>query len=148
MATKCFDRTIADTAEQALEFIGTLLEASIEYSLIGKDLDGTIRLWNEGARLVGRRPEAGRAMTEFSVSDTGMDIRAEDQARRTPNSALSRSCSSRPPGWTRKTELKAERWGRHGSFAGPLSRKSSWPRCRRACARRVGTDRGDHFDRW
>src|SRR6266545_4386987 len=34
----------------AIEFFDTLLEASTEYSIIGKGLDGTILLWNEGAR--------------------------------------------------------------------------------------------------
>ncbi|MBI3281345.1 MAG: PAS domain S-box protein, partial [Acidobacteria bacterium] len=58
MDTKLFDSTIVGTAEQALDFIGNILESSTEYSIIGKDLNGTILLWNEGARrLYGYEPE-------------------------------------------------------------------------------------------
>ena len=53
MAIKLFDSTIVGTAEQALEFIGNIIESSTEYSVIGKDLDGKIFLWNEGARFHG-----------------------------------------------------------------------------------------------
>ena len=41
--------TFLDPAEAA-DFVGTVLEASTEYSIIGADLDGKILLWNEGAR--------------------------------------------------------------------------------------------------
>ena len=34
----------------AANFIGNVLEASTETSIIGTDLDGNIQLWNEGAR--------------------------------------------------------------------------------------------------
>ena len=64
MTAKLFDSTIAGTADQALDFIGNILESSTEYSIIGNDLDGTILLWNEGARrLYGYEPEeiVGRA---------------------------------------------------------------------------------------
>jgi len=58
VATKLFDNTIVGTAEQALDFIGNILESSTEYSIIGKDLEGKILLWNEGARrLYGYEPE-------------------------------------------------------------------------------------------
>ena len=50
MASKLVDSTVLGGAEQALEFIGNILESSTEYSIIGKDLDGNILLWNEGAR--------------------------------------------------------------------------------------------------
>ena len=50
MATKLFDSAIVGTAEQAVEFIGNIIESSTEYSVIGKELDGKILLWNEGAR--------------------------------------------------------------------------------------------------
>ncbi len=45
-----FDSSILATAQQAVEFVSNILESSTEYSLIGKDLDGKILLWNEGAR--------------------------------------------------------------------------------------------------
>src|SRR5690242_220927 len=50
MASKLFDGTVLGGADQALDFIGNVLESSTEYSIIGKDLDGGILLWNEGAR--------------------------------------------------------------------------------------------------
>src|SRR5438309_11556289 len=41
---------VGRSAEDALAFITEILQSSTEYSLIGKGLDGTILLWNEGAR--------------------------------------------------------------------------------------------------
>jgi PAS domain S-box-containing protein len=52
MLTKMFDSTILRNAQEAVEFISNILESSTEYSIIGKDLDGNIVLWNEGARRV------------------------------------------------------------------------------------------------
>jgi PAS domain S-box-containing protein len=52
MTTKLFDGSIASTPEQALDFISSILASSTEYSIIGKDLDGGIVLWNEGARRI------------------------------------------------------------------------------------------------
>src|SRR5437868_1263564 len=40
------------TPAQAFEFIDSILESSTEYSIIARDLDGTIVLWNEGARRI------------------------------------------------------------------------------------------------
>ncbi|MFT5468367.1 MAG: PAS domain S-box-containing protein [Verrucomicrobiales bacterium] len=58
MSTKLIDNSIVGSAEQALDFIGNILESSPEYSIIGSDLDGKILLWNEGARrLYGHEPE-------------------------------------------------------------------------------------------
>ena len=45
-ATKLFDSPIVGTAEQALDFIGNILESSTEYSILGKDLDGKSELRN------------------------------------------------------------------------------------------------------
>src|SRR2546427_12170616 len=50
MRSNLFDSSILATAQQAVEFVSNILESSTEYSLIGKDLDGKILLWNEGAR--------------------------------------------------------------------------------------------------
>lgn len=44
------DNSVQTTAEEAIEFITNILESSTEYSITGKDLEGTIVLWNEGAR--------------------------------------------------------------------------------------------------
>jgi hypothetical protein len=50
MRSNLFDSSILATAQQAVEFVSNILESSTEYSVIGKDLDGRILLWNEGAR--------------------------------------------------------------------------------------------------
>jgi PAS domain S-box-containing protein len=50
MRSNLFDSSILATAQQAVEFVSNILESSTEYSLIGKDLEGKILLWNEGAR--------------------------------------------------------------------------------------------------
>lgn len=50
-----FDPALVDDPS---DFINGLLQAPIEYSIIGKGLDGTILLWNEGARgLYGYEPQ-------------------------------------------------------------------------------------------
>jgi PAS domain S-box-containing protein len=50
MTTRLFDSTLIREAKEAMEFMANVLESSTEYSIIGKDLDGNILLWNEGAR--------------------------------------------------------------------------------------------------
>ena len=61
MKPKLFASTIVSSTEQALDFIGNILESSTEYSIIGKNLDGKVLLWNEGARrLYGYEPEKAR----------------------------------------------------------------------------------------
>jgi PAS domain S-box-containing protein len=58
MKPTLFDRSIVGTAQEALDFIANILESSTAYSVIGKDLDGKILLWNEGARrMYGYEPE-------------------------------------------------------------------------------------------
>lgn len=52
MPSQLFEPTIAGTAMEAVAFITNILESSTEYSIIGKDLDGNIVLWNEGARRI------------------------------------------------------------------------------------------------
>jgi protein-histidine pros-kinase len=52
-----FDRSLFADPQDAIDFITAVLQASTEYSMIGSDLDGTIILWNEGARrLYGYEP--------------------------------------------------------------------------------------------
>ncbi len=68
MPSKLFDSTVIHDPEGAVEFIANILESSTEYSIIGKDLDGKILLWNEGARRIyGYEPEevVGRANSEI-----------------------------------------------------------------------------------
>src|SRR5437773_2541938 len=77
MATKLFDSTIVSTAEQALEFIGNILESRTEYSVIGKDLNGKILLWNEGARrLYGYEPGEVIGKANSSILHTPEDVKA------------------------------------------------------------------------
>src|SRR5258708_37537860 len=51
MASLLDSSTFLEPSE-AVDFIANVLEASTEYSIIGKDLEGTILLWNEGARRI------------------------------------------------------------------------------------------------
>ena len=78
MATKLFDSTIVGTAEQALEFIGNILESSTEYSIVGKDLDGRILLWNEGARRLGSSLPA--YFTEPACAEEGVHLTSKEGA--------------------------------------------------------------------
>src|SRR6266700_6068937 len=74
---RLFDQRIVGSAEQALDFIGNILESSTEYSVIGKDLDGRILLWNEGARrLYGYEPEEVVGKANSSILHTPEDVRA------------------------------------------------------------------------
>lgn len=50
MDTKLMDSAIIGEGADAFDFITNILQASTEYSIIGKSLEGTILLWNEGAR--------------------------------------------------------------------------------------------------
>ena len=50
--SKLFDKSVVGTAQKAVDFITNILESSTQYSIIAKDLDGKIVLWNEGARLL------------------------------------------------------------------------------------------------
>src|SRR6201997_1160856 len=75
MATKLFDSAIMGTTEQALDFIGNILQSSTEYSIIGNDLDGKILLWNEGARrLYGYEPEEVVGKENSSILHTEEDL--------------------------------------------------------------------------
>src|SRR5689334_16285401 len=77
METKLFDNRLLNSAEGALDFIGNILESSTEYSIIGKDLEGTILLWNEGARrLYGYEPEEVVGKKNSSILHTPEDIRS------------------------------------------------------------------------
>jgi PAS domain-containing protein len=50
MSTTLFDSAVIQEASEAMDFMANILEASAEYSIIGKNLDGKILLWNKGAR--------------------------------------------------------------------------------------------------
>src|SRR5579863_8688068 len=75
--TKLFDRAIVSTAQDAVDFIANILESSTEYSIIGKDLEGKILLWNEGARrLYGYEPEEVVGKANSSILHTPEDVEA------------------------------------------------------------------------
>jgi PAS domain S-box-containing protein len=64
--------------DDAMEFVDSILAASTEYSIIGKGLDGTILLWNEGARrLYGYEPGEVVGKVSSDVLHTPEDIAAE-----------------------------------------------------------------------
>jgi light-regulated signal transduction histidine kinase (bacteriophytochrome) len=74
---RLFDQRIMGRAEEGLEFIGNILESSTEYSIIGKDLDGKILLWNEGARrLHSYEPEEVVGKANSSILHTPEDLTA------------------------------------------------------------------------
>ena len=50
MRSRLFDTSMLANAGEAVEFISNILESSTEYSIIAQAMDGTILLWNEGAR--------------------------------------------------------------------------------------------------
>jgi PAS domain S-box-containing protein len=77
LATRFFGGAIVGGAEQAVDFIGNVLESSTEYSIVGKDLDGRILLWNEGARrLYGYEPEEVVGKANSSILHVPEDVRA------------------------------------------------------------------------
>lgn len=59
----------------AVDLIGSILQASTEYSIIALDLNGTILLWNEGARrMYGHEPDAIVGKADFAALYTPEDI--------------------------------------------------------------------------
>ncbi|HZP69534.1 MAG TPA: PAS domain-containing protein [Pseudolabrys sp.] len=72
-----FDAGIINNPQAAIDFITNILESSTEYSVIAKDLDGKILLWNEGARrLYGYEPEEVVGKMNSSVLHTPADVKA------------------------------------------------------------------------
>src|SRR5258706_219331 len=73
--TKLFDSAIVGNAREAVDFIGNILESSTEYSMVGKDLDGKILLWNEGARrLYGYEPTEVVGKANSSILHVPEDV--------------------------------------------------------------------------
>jgi PAS domain S-box-containing protein len=85
---KLFDNAIVGNPQEAVDFIANILESSTEYSIIGKDLDGKILLWNEGARrLYGYEPSEVVGKANSSMLHTPEDI-ASGKPRELLDSAL------------------------------------------------------------
>src|SRR2546421_423227 len=58
-------------------FLQNILESSTEYSIIGKDLEGKILLWNAGARrLYGYEPEEVIGKANSSMLHVPEDVQA------------------------------------------------------------------------
>jgi PAS domain S-box-containing protein len=75
MSVKLFDAKNLGDAE-ALDFITGILQASTEYSIIGKSLDSTILLWNEGAhRIYGYESEEVVGMANSSILYVPEDVK-------------------------------------------------------------------------
>src|SRR5260370_4716250 len=75
MSDKLFDSHIVGNAQEAVDFITNILESSTEYSIIGKDLDGKILLWNEGARrLYGYEPDEVIGKANADILHTPEDV--------------------------------------------------------------------------
>ena len=74
--SKLFDDSIVGTPQEAVDFITNILESSTEYSVIAKDLEGNILLWNEGARrLYGYEPDEVVGKANSSILHTPEDVR-------------------------------------------------------------------------
>jgi PAS domain-containing protein len=85
---RLLDNKILGNNEEVVDFLGNILESSTEYSMIGKDLEGNIILWNEGARrLYGYEPEEMIGKANSSILHTEDDIQAGKPAdlRRAPS---------------------------------------------------------------
>ena len=77
MTSKLFDTTMVGQPQEAVDFITNILESSTEYSIIGKDLEGTILLWNEGARRIyGYEPDEVIGRANSDILHTPEDVAA------------------------------------------------------------------------
>src|SRR5947209_13588478 len=89
MATHLFDRAVITEAQGAMDFLANVMEASTEYSIIGKDLDGQILLWNEGARrMYGYAADEVVGKANSSILHTPEDV-AQGLPRQIMDAALS-----------------------------------------------------------
>src|SRR5678816_4048730 len=77
MAKRLFDSAVLRQADAGMEFLAGVLEASTEYSIIGKSLDGEILLWNEGARrMYGYAADEVIGRANSSILHTPEDVAA------------------------------------------------------------------------
>jgi PAS domain S-box-containing protein len=66
MTSNCFCRSKLNDPQEITAFFESVLQSSTQYSIVGIAPDGTIQIWNEGARLLyGYEPEEiiGKANT-------------------------------------------------------------------------------------
>jgi PAS domain S-box-containing protein len=75
--SRLFDATIIESASGAVNFINSILECSTEHSIISADLNGSIVVWNEGARrLYGYDPSEVIGKRNSSMLHTPEDVAA------------------------------------------------------------------------
>src|SRR6266478_6582044 len=76
-ASPNISRLAADAGGEISGLIQNILDSSTEYSVIGKDLDGNILLWNEGARRIyGYAPEEVVGKANAAILHTPEDVAA------------------------------------------------------------------------
>lgn len=76
-----FNKALFKDSTEVIDFINSILAASTEYSIIGKDIEGKIVLWNEGAeRLYGYRAEEVINQCNASILHTPEDLAARRPA--------------------------------------------------------------------
>ena len=74
---RLFDDSIVGGPQEAVDFITNILESSTEYSVIAKDLEGRILLWNEGARrLYGHEPSEVVGKANSSILHVPEDVQS------------------------------------------------------------------------
>src|ERR1700682_231467 len=74
---KLFDRNLLSEPDEIVGFFENILQASTQYAIIGVAPDGTIQLWNEGARLLyGHAGEDVIGLKKFSILNTPEEIQS------------------------------------------------------------------------
>jgi PAS domain S-box-containing protein len=77
MPDKLINPAIPANIPESLDFITNLLHASTQYSIIGKGMDGTILMWNEGAhRLYGYEADEVIGKANAEILHTPEDVAA------------------------------------------------------------------------
>ena len=75
MSVGLFDAGAFATTQDAVAFIGNLVDSSTEYSIVATDLQGVIVVWNEGARRLYGYPSAEIVGQQWTVLYTDEDVR-------------------------------------------------------------------------
>ena len=74
-STDLFDGDMFAGPAEAVDFIGSVLDAATEYSLIATDSEGVIQLWNEGARRLYGHAAADIVGRPWTLLHTEADLR-------------------------------------------------------------------------
>ncbi len=75
MMNRLYQQSAILDADQASHFLENVLQSSTQYSIVGVSVDGTIQLWNEGARrLYGYEPEEVIGRANISMLHTPEDL--------------------------------------------------------------------------